>query len=106
MTMTAGQGSMLHLQSNMQHSPVGISIINAHTGSVSCINSAKSKFVMFYGANEPQCICLSDVSILHEWVALSRIPVSYLSLPAYSPAGVFTNPNWTTGIAAHQQSGI
>uniref|UniRef100_A0A672JJB8 Forkhead box N4 n=1 Tax=Salarias fasciatus TaxID=181472 RepID=A0A672JJB8_SALFA len=33
MTMTAGQGSMLHLQSNMQHSPLGISIINTHSGS-------------------------------------------------------------------------
>ncbi|XP_076007093.1 forkhead box protein N4 [Genypterus blacodes] len=34
-TMTAAQGSMLHLQSNMQHSPLGISIINAHSGSLS-----------------------------------------------------------------------
>ncbi|XP_034056201.1 forkhead box protein N4 [Gymnodraco acuticeps] len=33
--MTAGQGSMLHLQSNMQHSPLGISIINTHSGSMS-----------------------------------------------------------------------
>uniref|UniRef100_A0A3B4B1G9 Fork-head domain-containing protein n=1 Tax=Periophthalmus magnuspinnatus TaxID=409849 RepID=A0A3B4B1G9_9GOBI len=33
MPMT-GQSSMLHLQSNMQHSPLGISIINSHTGSV------------------------------------------------------------------------
>lgn len=42
-------------------------------------------------------ICFSDVSILHEWAALSRIPVSDLSLPAYTPAGVLFNPNWTTG---------
>ncbi|XP_061907237.1 forkhead box protein N4 [Entelurus aequoreus] len=34
-SMTAGQGSMLHLQSNMQHSPLGISIINTHSGSIS-----------------------------------------------------------------------
>lgn len=42
-------------------------------------------------------LCFSDVSILHEWAALSGIPVSYLSLPAYTPAGVLFNPNWTTG---------
>lgn len=42
-------------------------------------------------------ICSSDVSILHEWAALSGIPVPYLSLPAYTPAGVLFNPNWTTG---------
>lgn len=35
MTMTAGQGAMLHLQSNMQHSPLGVSIINSHNGSMS-----------------------------------------------------------------------
>ncbi|KAM9810839.1 forkhead box protein N4 [Neosynchiropus ocellatus] len=35
MTMAAGQGAMLHLQSNMQHSPLGISIINTHSGSMS-----------------------------------------------------------------------
>ncbi|XP_030272910.1 forkhead box protein N4 [Sparus aurata] len=35
MTMSAGQGSMLHLQSNMQHSPLGISIVNTHSGSMS-----------------------------------------------------------------------
>uniref|UniRef100_A0A8C6Q8M4 Forkhead box N4 n=4 Tax=Nothobranchiidae TaxID=405002 RepID=A0A8C6Q8M4_NOTFU len=33
MTIPASQGSMLHLQSNMQHSPLGISIINTHSGS-------------------------------------------------------------------------
>lgn len=35
MAMTGGQPSMLHLQSNMQHSPLGISIINTHSGTVS-----------------------------------------------------------------------
>ncbi|XP_028313665.1 forkhead box protein N4 [Gouania willdenowi] len=35
MTMSGNQGSMLHLQSNMQHSPLGISIINTHSGSMS-----------------------------------------------------------------------
>lgn len=30
-----GQNSMLHLQSNMQHSPLGISIISSHSGSMS-----------------------------------------------------------------------
>ncbi|TNM89570.1 forkhead box protein N4 [Takifugu flavidus] len=35
MSMSAGQGSMLHLQGNMQHSPLGISIINTHSGSMS-----------------------------------------------------------------------
>lgn len=35
MTMTGGQGSMLHLQSSMQHSPLGINVINTHSGSVS-----------------------------------------------------------------------
>ncbi|XP_068594717.1 forkhead box protein N4 [Brachionichthys hirsutus] len=34
-SMTAGQGSMLHLQSNMQHSPLGINIVSAHSGSMS-----------------------------------------------------------------------
>ncbi|XP_068167309.1 forkhead box protein N4 isoform X1 [Antennarius striatus] len=34
-TMTASQGSMLHLQSNMQHSPLGINIVSAHSGSMS-----------------------------------------------------------------------
>lgn len=34
MTMTTSQGSMLHLQSNMQHSPLGLNIINTHTGNV------------------------------------------------------------------------
>lgn len=45
-------------------------------------------------------ICFPDVSILHEWAALPRIPVPYLSLPAYTPAGVLFNPNWTTGSTA------
>lgn len=40
MTMTAGQGSMLQLQTNMQHSPLGISIINTHGGSVSFSSNA------------------------------------------------------------------
>ncbi|KAM4576132.1 forkhead box protein N4 [Odontesthes bonariensis] len=35
MTIPASQGSMMHLQSNMQHSPLGISIINTHSGSMS-----------------------------------------------------------------------
>lgn len=51
MTMTAGQGSMLHLQSNMQHSPLGISIINTHSGSVS-FNSSARKTCMFYDDDE------------------------------------------------------
>nr|XP_020449970.1 forkhead box protein N4 isoform X2 [Monopterus albus] len=34
-SVTTGQGSMLHLQSNMQHSPLGINIINTHSGSMS-----------------------------------------------------------------------
>lgn len=42
-------------------------------------------------------ICSSDVSILHEWSAVSRIPVSYLSLPARTPAGLLSLPNRTTG---------
>ena len=46
---------------------------------------------------EDPCVCFPDVSVLHERAALSRVPVSYLSLPADTPAGVFTNPNWTTG---------
>uniref|UniRef100_A0A3Q3JHY4 Fork-head domain-containing protein n=1 Tax=Monopterus albus TaxID=43700 RepID=A0A3Q3JHY4_MONAL len=37
-SVTTGQGSMLHLQSNMQHSPLGINIINTHSGS--CPTSA------------------------------------------------------------------
>lgn len=35
MTMSGGQGSMIHLQSNMQHSPLAINIISAHSGSMS-----------------------------------------------------------------------
>ena len=46
---------------------------------------------------EYPCMCFPDVSVLHERDAFSRIPVSYLSLPADTPAGVLTNPNWTTG---------
>ncbi|XP_077457713.1 forkhead box protein N4 isoform X1 [Stigmatopora argus] len=34
MAMTGGQSSMLHLQSNMQPSPLGISIINTHSGTM------------------------------------------------------------------------
>lgn len=43
MTMSAGQGSMLHLQSNMQHSPLGISIVNTHSGSVSFTTTEELK---------------------------------------------------------------
>ncbi|XP_017269287.1 forkhead box protein N4 [Kryptolebias marmoratus] len=35
MTIPTSQSSMLHLQSNIQHSPLGISIINTHSGSMS-----------------------------------------------------------------------
>lgn len=42
----------------------------------------------------------SDVSVLHEWAAISRIPVSYLNLPARPPAGVLSIPNRTTGSKA------
>lgn len=103
MTMSAGQGSMLHLQSNMQHSPLGISIVNTHSGSVSLNSNARKEklsvscFMMLIRTEYPcVCVCFPDVSVLHE-PALSRVPVSYLSLPADTPAGVFTNPNWTTG---------
>lgn len=51
MTMTAGQGSMLHLQSNMQHSPLGISIINTHSGSVSFSSVTKGNCFMLCGAS-------------------------------------------------------
>lgn len=97
--MTAGQGSMLHLQSNMQHSPLGISIINTHSGSVSFKTLQEKKCVMFYrvGWQIILYIRFTDVSILHEWAALTGIPVPYLSLPADTPAGVLSNPNWTTG---------
>lgn len=44
MTMSANQGSMLHLQSNMQHSPLGISIVNTHSGSVSFAGTKELKF--------------------------------------------------------------
>lgn len=50
-----------------------------------------------YELNIRVCVCFPDISVLHERAALSRVPVSYLSLPADTPAGVFTNPNWTTG---------
>lgn len=42
-------------------------------------------------------ICSSDVPILHERSAVSRIPVSYLSLPVCTSAGLLSIPNWTTG---------
>ncbi|XP_023859115.1 forkhead box protein N4 isoform X1 [Salvelinus sp. IW2-2015] len=35
MTMAGGQGAMIHLQSNMQHSPLGINVITAHSGNMS-----------------------------------------------------------------------
>ncbi|XP_037536976.1 forkhead box protein N4 [Nematolebias whitei] len=35
MTIPTSQSSMLHLQSNIQHSPLGLSIINTHNGSMS-----------------------------------------------------------------------
>ncbi|CDQ66346.1 unnamed protein product [Oncorhynchus mykiss] len=35
MTMAGGQGSMIHLQSNMQHSPLGINVITPHSGNMS-----------------------------------------------------------------------
>lgn len=60
----------------------------------------KTICVVFYDAYTnwiSVCVCFPDVSVLHERAALSRVPVSYLSLPADTPAGVFTNPNWTTG---------
>ncbi|XP_023834499.1 forkhead box protein N4-like [Salvelinus sp. IW2-2015] len=34
-TMAGGQGAMIHLQSNMQHSPLGINVITAQSGSMS-----------------------------------------------------------------------
>jgi hypothetical protein len=34
MTMAGGQGAMIHLQSNMQHSPLGINVITTQSGSV------------------------------------------------------------------------
>lgn len=43
-TMSASQGSMLHLQSNMQHSPLGISIVNTHSGSVSFAHITRQKY--------------------------------------------------------------
>lgn len=102
MTMAAGQGSMLHLQSSMQHSPLGISIVNSHSGSVSFNENRKDMYLlrvmMPLGMTVKYLgICFPDVSILHEWAALPGIPVPYLSLPAYTPAGVLFNPNWTTG---------
>ncbi len=103
MTMTAGQGSMLHLQSNMQHSPLGISIINTHSGSVSLSALQErslylSCFIFLIVLTfKHLCICFVDVSILHEWAPLTGIPVPYLSLPAHTTAGVLSHPNWTTG---------
>lgn len=44
MTIPVSQSSMLHLQSNMQHSPLGISIINTHSGSVS--NDSLTRYVL------------------------------------------------------------
>lgn len=97
--MTAGQGSMLHLQSNMQHSPLGINIINTHSGSVSFNRIARKKTSkrVIGMINKYYCICFTDVSILHDWDALSGIPVPYLSLPVCPPAGVLSYPNRTTG---------
>lgn len=40
MTIPTSQSSMLHLQSNIQHSPLGLSIINTHSGSVSSHTTA------------------------------------------------------------------
>lgn len=65
MTMTAGQGSMLHLQSNMQHSPLGISIINTHSGSVSFNSTARRKICMCYAADKVDSnipLCASQMS--------------------------------------------
>uniref|UniRef100_A0A8C7DT77 Forkhead box N4 n=1 Tax=Oncorhynchus kisutch TaxID=8019 RepID=A0A8C7DT77_ONCKI len=35
MTMAGGPGAMIHLQSNMQHSPLGINVITPHSGNMS-----------------------------------------------------------------------
>lgn len=67
MTMSAGQGSMLHLQSNMQHSPLGISIVNTHSGSVSLNSNARKEkpsvscFMMLIRTEDP-CVCVSQMS--------------------------------------------
>ncbi|CAG08535.1 unnamed protein product, partial [Tetraodon nigroviridis] len=96
-TMSAAQSSMLHLQSNMQHSPLGVSIINTHSGSVSFQPDEKKEICSddIFEASDCQ-ICFSDVSVLHQRAALPRVPVSHHSLPADTPAGVLTHPNWTT----------
>lgn len=61
--MSAAQGSMLHLQGNMQHSPLGISIINTHSGSVSFQrdNSKEIRSVDIFGPSDHQ-ISLESVS--------------------------------------------
>lgn len=102
MTMSGAQGSMLHLQGNMQHSPLGISIINAHSGSVSFKTRQGEGNLLSRPSSDHltvkyHWICFSDVSVLHKRVALSGVPVSHHSLPADTPAGVLAHPNWTTG---------
>lgn len=93
---------MLHLQGNMQHSPLGISIINAHSGSVSFKTrqgegNLLSRASSHHLTVKYHWICFSDVSVLHKRVALPGVPVSHHSLPAHTPAGVLAHPNWTTG---------
>uniref|UniRef100_A0A3Q2PFX1 Forkhead box N4 n=1 Tax=Fundulus heteroclitus TaxID=8078 RepID=A0A3Q2PFX1_FUNHE len=56
MTIPVSQSSMLHLQSNMQHSPLGISIINTHSGSCpTSVYQPASQQVYSLTQNGQQC---------------------------------------------------
>lgn len=92
---------MLHLQSNIQHSPLGLSIINTHNGSVSPHTTAEKK------QSDLTCIVyckmslrlFTDVSVLHEWAPFPGISVPYLSLSAHIPTGVLFGSKRTAGTA-------
>uniref|UniRef100_A0A3Q2CVQ6 Forkhead box N4 n=1 Tax=Cyprinodon variegatus TaxID=28743 RepID=A0A3Q2CVQ6_CYPVA len=56
MTIPVSQNSVLHLQSNMQHSPLGISIINTHSGSCpTSVYQPASQQVYSLTQNGQQC---------------------------------------------------
>lgn len=82
--MSAGQGSMLHLQGNMQHSPLGISIINTHSGSVSLQQHNREEI------SSAAIFGLSDCQIIIESSQMSPFSMNGLPSPGYQcPTTVF-----------------
>ncbi|KAJ3603858.1 hypothetical protein NHX12_028599 [Muraenolepis orangiensis] len=83
MSMSGPQGAMLHLQSNMQHSPLGVNIINTHSGSMSPFS--------LHGQPSPGYPCPTT--------AYQPAPPQVYSLTQAgqqcSPAGLYSNVSFT-----------